>query len=140
MKKPDSLVPLFFCLTFLAFAGCTLVPIDEYSITATSPVIKLEWDPPPNIFSAPQLAISGFSVYIRTHGTEQWRLIGSVSASENPSIALNHADYGNGWYDFAVSVIYGTRGQSEMHSSLDATSRPLGGWFLKWDYSEGSSN
>ena len=129
-----SVLALF--LACIAFTGCSLPTSEEYGIQVGTKSITLEWDPPPSIFTIPQLAVSQYFVYIRSHGTATWRQIGGVPASENPGITIYHADYGNGWYDFAVASCNYLGEESGLHSSMDANARPFGGWFLKWDYSE----
>jgi hypothetical protein len=110
--------------------------MDGYGIMVTTKSITLEWDPPPLHFSYSDLAVNRYSVFYRSHGAQSWEFVGSVPASENPSIVLHHSDFGNGCYEFAVQAYSDIGGGSPLHTSLDATAQPFGGWFLKWERSD----
>jgi hypothetical protein len=125
-----------FILAFGILYSCSLPPIREYGIQITTRTITLEWDPPPAVFTTPQQDVFRYMVYSRFHGTNTWRFVGSIPASENPSIVINHADFGDGWFDFAVSSQNLIGGESPLNTSLDTDSKPFGGWFLKWNYAE----
>ncbi len=77
------------------------------------------------------MKVTAYKVFISGHLRGDWSLIAEVPAVENPSITLNHADYDSGSYDFAVSVMRNSY-ESPLHTSLDFTAYPYGGWFLVW--------
>jgi hypothetical protein len=132
MKKAGVLI----CLTIILFSSCSLPTSGEYGIEVRTKRITLEWDPPPAAFSALPSAVSQYYVYFCTHGSRAWHLIGCVTSSENPSIELDHSDFGNGRFDFAVIVENYEGGESRLHSSMDANARPFGGWYINWNYSD----
>ncbi len=123
----------FFCLVL---AACSLPTSGELPITVSSKTIILEWDPSPIEFSSPPLSSNIYRVYIRSHGFNVWSLIGEIPATANPSFTVNHADFGDGSYDFAVSSVNSLNRESHIHTSLDASAYPYGGWYIVWMKSE----
>jgi hypothetical protein len=121
-----------FCFICPALVGCSLPTSGVFPITVRSLRITLEWDPPTQQFPSPSLLVSRYRVYFRPHGSYSWQLIKEIPATGSPSLQLEHADFGDGSFDFAVSAITASGGESPFHTSLDASADPYGGWFLNW--------
>ena len=51
---------------------------------------------------------------------------------EKLRITIDHSDLGDGSYDFAVSSISEFGIESDLHTSLDYTAVPIGGWYILW--------
>ena len=101
-------------------------------IIVRSRTIVLQWDPPAaNVPSGP-LAVAWYYVYFRQHGGSHWYFCGQVAPSENPQIVLQHSDFGDGRYDFAVSAVSGMGGESPLHTCSDFLASPVGGWYVAW--------
>jgi hypothetical protein len=71
-------------------------------------------------------------VYYRQHGSGLWIILSETPASSHPQILLHHSDFGDGSYDFAVSAVNSLGQQSSLHTSLDASADPYGGWYILW--------
>jgi hypothetical protein len=127
---------LYLFLFCLALAACSFPTSGELPITISSKTITLEWDPSPIEFPSPPLSSSIYRVYIKRHGFNLWTLVGEIPATATPSFTINHADFGDGSYDFAVSSVNSLNRESHIHSSLDASAYPYGGWYIVWMKSE----
>lgn len=101
-------------------------------VIVTSEALTIAWDPPRTSFPAAPLAISLYKVYYSRHGSTDWSCIGIVPASENPTFTLDHSRLGDGSFDFGVRAVDGRGEESALHSSLDASADPFGGWFIIW--------
>jgi hypothetical protein len=119
-------------LLSLTLSGCAFPSGGSSPIMVTAKTITLEWDPPSVEFLFGPLAIPFYHVYIRHHGSPNWIFCGQVTATANPQIQLHHSDYGNGTYDFAVSAVDTLGQESALHTSLDASASPYGGWHIDW--------
>jgi hypothetical protein len=65
-----------------------------------------------------------------------WRFLAEIPATPNPSLVIKHSELGDGEFDLAVSMVNARGDASTLHSSLDATANPFGGWYLVWSRSE----
>jgi hypothetical protein len=122
----------FACLSLLWMNSCRLPSVGSYPVRVFSQSIELAWDPPDEQSLPPGMEIAYYYVYVRHHGVEGWRLIAQVAPSARPEIALNHSDFGNGEFDFAVNVVTSEGTESAPHSSFDVSADPIGGWYLIW--------
>jgi hypothetical protein len=122
-------------LLLLGVAGCYLPTSGHMPIVVSAKTITLAWDPPQFQFSSPPLSISSYRIYYARHGTQSWSIIGRIPATGNPSIVLNYFDFGNGEYDFAVGAVDLRGVESALHTSLDASADPFGGWYVIWNNS-----
>ena len=135
-SRPPILKIVLLCVITLGVLGCQLPSSGDFGIPVKTKSITLEWDPPHAYFAAPGINILYYSVYIRVHGSSTWTFVDSILPSENPSLTVYHSDFGDGWYEFAVSASTYLGGESRLHSSIDPTARPFGGWYIKWEYSD----
>jgi hypothetical protein len=98
---------------------------DPADVLTEQPQVTLAWDPPPT-------TVETYKLLFRVHDTNDWYLLGQIQAEPNPQYVINHADIGNGIFDFGV-VAANSQGQdSNMHTSLDITAQPDTGWYLVW--------
>jgi hypothetical protein len=119
-------------LAVLALGACALPTSGHTPVIVTAESLTIAWDPPRVLFPAAPLAISFYKVYFSRHGAADWSCIGLVPASGNPTFTLDHSRLGDGTFDFAVRAVDGRGEESTLHSSLDASADPFGGWFIIW--------
>ena len=120
------------CIFLLCLTSCPFPSSGSVPIAVSSESITLEWDTPTVSFPSPPLAVSLYRVYYCRHGSSKWIPCGETPASSNPQLSLRHADFGNGSYDFAVSAVNSLGQQSSLHTSLDTSAYPYGGWHIVW--------
>jgi hypothetical protein len=136
---PRRVVRATCCLSIvlvLTFSACPLLLREATSVASSAKSITLEWDPPADAPPFGPLAVAGYKVYVRHHGSTEWRPCGLVPAGEHPHVELLHADLRDGHFDFAVTTISQAGAESPLHSSLDAETSPFGGWYLVWTRGE----
>ena len=102
-----------------ALPSSTSLPIQVFSETIT-----LEWNPTP--------AVSAYRLYYSSHDAGRWRRIGDLPASDHPVFIVHHDDVGNGDFDFGVSSVNNLGIESQLHTSNDFSSLPVGGWHVRW--------
>ena len=102
-----------------AGSGFTQYAIENETVTVA-------WDPPAG-------DVVSYKLFYRLHETGTWSLVAEVPAQSDPSITLNHADFGNGSFDFGVVAVADGGAESPMHTSLDNTAQPTSGWYLIWN-------
>ena len=85
----------------------------------------LSWDPPASG------TVTGYRVYQRARGTQDWTVLGSASPDPAPSFVVSTATLDYGLYEFAVSALNDTL-ESSLHTSLDDEALPATGWFVNW--------
>lgn len=61
-----------------------------------------------------------------------WNLLVEIPATPHPALTIKHSDLGDGEYDFAVRAVNSNDVASSIHSSLDASANPFGGWYILW--------
>jgi hypothetical protein len=120
------------CLVLLALSSCPFPSSGSVPIVVSSESITLAWDPPAVSFPSPPLAAVTYRVYYCQHGSGQWIFLSETPASTHPQVSLKHSDFGDGSYDFAVSAVNSLGQQSSLHTSLDASADPYGGWHIVW--------
>ncbi len=114
---------------FLCLSGCGFSPSLALPLIVTSDTVTIEWDPSPVRINAPEQEILSYKVFISPHKLELWNLVTEVPASDNPSITLSYMK--DGEYDIGVRAV--TVGdESPLHSSLDFSAYPYGGWYIIW--------
>jgi hypothetical protein len=87
--------------------------------------LTLAWDPPPS-------PVSSYKLFYRIHGTATWALLDEIGAAAAPEYTVDHANLGNGDFDFGVVAVAEDQAESQMHTSLDNTAQPDCGWYLCW--------
>jgi len=80
----------------------------------------------------PPLALSTYRIYWRQHVSGDWNLLAEIPATPNPALSISHSELGNGKFDFAVSAVNAAGKASSLHTSLDASAIPFGGWYIVW--------
>jgi len=98
----------------------------------SSASVVLEWDPPDSQFLPASIAVTSYLVYVRPHGSSTWRIFAQVPARPHPQLVVKRSDLGNGNYDFGVSSVNAMGFESTLHTSLDTSADPVGGWYLIW--------
>lgn len=125
-------VMLTILLSVIGLAGCSLPTSGSSPVLVTSEIITLEWDAPTISYPFSPLSISAYYVYSRRHGASQWSFCGQAASNLELRYSLRHSEYGDGAFDFAVCAVDARGEQSPLHTSLDATASPYGGWYLMW--------
>jgi len=123
MRSRKTSVALAVTLTVL-LSQCALPSSGSLPITVYSDTITLEWDPPP--------AVSLFRLYYSRHNTDRWYPLGELPASDDPVFVVHHDDVGDGDFDFGVSSVSSQGVESQLHTSYDFSSSPVGGWHVRW--------
>jgi hypothetical protein len=123
MRSRKTSVALAVTLTVL-LSQCALPSSDSLPITVYSDTITLEWDPAP--------AASTFRLYYSRHDTNRWYRLGEVPAANQLSFVVHHDDVGDGDFDFGVSSVSSQGVESQLHTSYDFSSSPVGGWHVRW--------
>jgi hypothetical protein len=113
-------------------SGCTLTFAEHMVIVVRSSELSLAWDPPPDAMRVGPNRIESYTVSYRPHGVGTWRTAARVKATDTPGATLKHKDFGNGYYDFAVRAVTAGGHSSGMHTSLDGSADPVGGWYALW--------
>ena len=119
-------------LCSFGFSGCRLPSIGPLPIVISSETLTLEWDPPPEQIPSSPLAASEYRVYFRHHNTADWSLCGTVVATPSPQVVLQHSEFGNGSFDFAVSTVSGIDQESLLLTSLNPSDSLNEGWYITW--------
>ncbi len=119
-------------LSVFRLAGCRFPPSGSLPIVVSSQTIILEWDPPAAQLSSTQFAPFSYRVYYSQHGFRRWILIGEIPASVAPQFLIHHSDLGDGLFDFAVTTVNSQGQESALHTSLDFSASPAGGWHVLW--------
>jgi hypothetical protein len=112
--------------------ACSLPTSGRAPLIVRSSSITLAWDAPSTAGSMGK-TIAGFYVYWRPHLTEGWCLAGQVPAGSSPRLRIEHADLGNGAFDFAVTSLDSAGNESVFHASTDMDADPFGGWYVIWE-------
>lgn len=121
-------------LAVLGTSGCSLFMLgnlggskqdDPEAIPFSGEQLTLAWDPPPS-------AVVSYRLSYRIHGTSAWSLLAEIAAAASPEYTIDHAELGDGEFDFGVVAVAEDEAQSAMHTSLDRTAQPECGWYLRW--------
>jgi hypothetical protein len=120
------------CTLTVLLTGCRLPSSGSALISVNSEMITLEWDPPSSGFTDAARAICLYRIYYSQHSSGRWFFLGDTPASDHPKYYVHHADLRNGSFDFAVSAVNQLGNESILHTSLDFTSSPVGGWYVRW--------
>ncbi len=130
MKKYTFIILIF--LLLVAFQSCHWMAYEPSKLVINSEYIQLEWDPPPVNEEYDFLPVVSYKIYYRIHGMNDWILLDLIPADQNPKYTVYHSDLGNGSYDFAISAVQISDSESQLHSSLDTSADPVGGWYIIW--------
>ncbi len=130
MKKYTFIIFIF--LLLVAFQNCQWMDYEPSKLVINTEYIQLEWDPPPVDEEYDFLPVVSYKIYYRIHGMNDWILLDLIPAEQNPRYTVYHSEVGNGSYDFAVSAVYLSDIESLIHSSLDTSADPIGGWYIIW--------
>jgi hypothetical protein len=132
-KSIAGIAPLSIaCLLLLCLTSCPFPSSGSAPIAISSESITLAWDPPAGSFPLPPLAVVSYRVYYCQHGSGRWVFFSETPASSHPEVSLHHSDFGDGSYDFAVSAVNSLGQESSLHTSLDTSAYPYGGWHVLW--------
>jgi len=130
MKK--VLFSFLIVLISLISYGCNFIEYEPSKIIVDSDTIQLEWDPPEVKSFDEGSTILYYRVYYRIHDVGRWVTLDIIPAQDHPKYEIHHSDFGNGAYDFAVRAVSASSRYSALHSSLDPSADPLGGWYVVW--------
>ena len=130
MKKYTLIIFIF--LLLITFQSCQWMEYEPSKLVINTEYIQLEWDSPSGdeVNALPPVVL--YKIYYRVHGMEDWVLLDLIPAEQNPKYIVYHSDLGNGSYDFAVSAVQINDIESQLHSSLDISAAPIGGWYIMW--------
>lgn len=118
-------------LLIILMTGCGISGEEKpRSIAVNGPSVTLNWDPPASDFATDSIA--HYNVYARTRGAAEWQLVGSASASKEPSLTIGQSLLPYGSYEFAVTTVGIDGSESDLHSSLDHHADPASGWIVDW--------
>ena len=120
------------CFVLALLSGCALPSSDAVPISIFSESITLEWDPPAIRFPSSPKAISSYRIYYSNHNSRVWLQLGETPATDHPMFHIRYTDVGDGLFDFAISSVNDFGTTSVLHTSLDFTSSPIGGWYIRW--------
>jgi len=109
------------------------VNADPTRLTRVGDNIILGWEEVTTDVSGNVEHIDYYTIYYRVHGASDWIAYSEVVATNG---TVFHVDLGNGTWDFGVSATDFSGNESEIHSSLDMTAIPTGGWYLLWSYDQ----
>ncbi len=135
--KKGRVILLVLAVTFAALAAsqCAVNGVSNASpITAYSKTITLEWDPPWSAQASNFVNLQAYRVYYRAHYGGTWMSVMDVPVGAPPEAVIDNEKVGNGVWDFAVSLVSILGRESELHSSLDDSAEPVGGWFVIWNF------
>jgi len=101
-------------------------------IVIASDAFTLMWDEPD--FDARIIInpIKYYRIYYRKLGDSGWNMVASVPVYDDREYELQYSDFGSGLYEFAVDYIQTDGTVSQLHTSRDHTSEPIGGWYIFW--------
>jgi hypothetical protein len=116
----------------LDFSGCRLPSSGPLPIVISSETLTLEWDSPVEEIPSSPFAASAYRVYFRHHNAAAWTLCGTAAATLNPQVVLQHSEFGNGSFDFAVSTVSGIGQESLLLTSLNPSDSGDEGWYITW--------
>lgn len=119
-------------MCFLSTCSFLLAP-PTYSpreIMVNGNSVTIEWDNPEHL--AGDERIESQRIYIRSHGSFNWRLLDEINYSETPSYTVRRGSLEPGKYDFGVSIVTSNGIESSIHSSLDSSASPPSGWYIYW--------
>ncbi len=108
----------------LLLGQCALPSSTSLPIAIFSDTITLEWDQP--------FAVSAYRLYYSPHNAGRWHRLGELPASDHPAFVVHHDDVGDGDFDFGVSSVNNLGVESQLHTSCDFSSFPVGGWHVRW--------
>jgi len=97
-----------------------------------TPTLTLIWDRPLNDVPHAPSRVASYRVYVREYDGWFWTLLDEIPASEQPRYEVEHDRVGSGAFIFAIQAVSATGGASPLHSSLDLTADPIGGWYVHW--------
>jgi hypothetical protein len=122
------------CMSHLWIDSCSLPASGWFPIKVSSATITLQWDPPAMQFYPPSVSVAKYRIYWRPHTSGGWNLLAEIPATAHPALTIKHSQLSNGAFDFAVRSVNALGGSSSLHSSLDASATPFGGWYIVWSY------
>jgi hypothetical protein len=123
------------CLSLLSCnwaRGFTLP--DPAEIVWRSATLTLAWDPPLADLPHSPERVEYYQIYYCERTAGAWAILGEVPATDYPQYTVLHDTVGNGSFIFAVRAVWTQGLRSPLHSSLDNTADPLGGWYVTWFY------
>ena len=110
----------------LCLQTCSLPEAPAAPLRITAQTLTLAWDPP----EAWGAMVRKYSLYFRQMNGSTWSKLGT---STSTAFEVSQKSVGgNGTYVFGVSAILPDGSESPMHSSLDFSANPAGGWYVFW--------
>ena len=91
----------------------------------------LEWSYDTTSLSQFEMSTHLFNIYAKEKPLGSWMLLDTKNVYEDFSYRIDRDILNPGKYVFAVSIFDGTK-ESELHSSEDSDTIPVGGWFINW--------
>ena len=129
MIKKITLIYISFLLVTLY--GCQYHS-DPRQILIESNTFTIVWDPPDFDARTIVYPIEYYRIYYRELGSVGWNMIAFIPGVEETEYRLHYSDFGSGRYEFAVDYIQSNGQASQLHTSGDRTTVPIGGWYIVW--------
>jgi hypothetical protein len=101
-------------------------------ITIDAATITLKWDEPSYNAIDIIYPIESYELYYRMRGDLFWFNIGEIPAGNTLEYNLQHKNFGNGMFEFAVRAKNAKGVYSPLHVSTDIETEPSGGWYIIW--------
>jgi hypothetical protein len=119
----------------LVLHGCGFPKTGAAPIQVSSNSLDLEWDPPvdPGVLLPGQ--VLRYRVYSRHLDEGSWKYLKETAGKTFVSIT-NAEVGGDGTYAFGVRSVSPDGVESPLHTSLDFSADPAGGWYVFWVKSE----
>lgn len=130
---------IFIVTVIVALSSCKLIAGMDINFGPTEIIVNqqffsLQWDFSGRDLSDNQTDISSFRLHYRDHGTFKWFYLSEIPASNEKWFFISEDQLDYGIYDFAVSYINKEGIESELHTSLEASAKPMSGWYVNWYY------
>lgn len=132
---------IFLLIAIVTLSSCKLIASMNINFGPTEIIVNqqffsLQWDSSCNDLTDNQADTSTFRLHYRNHGTFKWYYLSDIPASKEGWFFISEEQLDYGVYDFAVSYINKEGIESELHTSLDASAKPMSGWYVNWYFQE----
>ena len=134
-KRSLQFVSLLLCFVFAPLVeGCKL-PLSGYTngplgIPVLSESFIVEWDYPEDQIGTLPSSIDHFNVYYRYLDEDEWFYLASTTGPETRVTTWLSHFRGSGDYLISVEGIKNNGNATDLITSIDFDSQPLGGWYI----------
>ena len=132
MKKFIFVIIVIFTLSSCKFIAGLDINFGPTELIVNQQFFSLQWDFSGTDLSDDQADTSTFRLYYRDHGTFKWYYLSEIPTSDEGWFFISEEQLDYGVYDFAVSYINKEGIESELHTSLEPSAKPMSGWYVNW--------